>query len=493
MSALRTSLWTALVALVGCGSPLVGLTCQDGLERCGSSCFDLSSDSLHCGGCGIACGADQHCEQSMCVAGAVPDAGRDAGLDGSPGEPDATVLADGHIVGPDGETLLPDGAVILDDGAIVGPDGAIVGMDGSTDADGSLDGADGSLDGTDGASDGGGDTDAMVQPPVLCTGVGSPDDCVCGIGTTKCGTSCVDLNADHENCGMCGNACAADEFCNLGMCDLICTPPVVLCNGQCVDFSSDDNNCGGCNMPCTAAAQCIDSTCVGAAVGHVIAIGHDMTGVLRPAIRQLVGNAVFLAPRSPVRTLVYDAATSVASRAGVSAAIAAASATVGRAVATTTALPATVTAQLATADVFVIEPQQGASDAELNALGTSWSAALSSFLFRGGVVVVFDGGPDSGDLNAGTWQTMHAASTGMPPSPLFDASGTMLLSPRILANVRPADAIGANVPTEYLSSGETVGFTLNANPARPHNVVIRDTGGTTPSDLPVVVHVVFEP
>ncbi|MET0284953.1 MAG: hypothetical protein ABW352_10795 [Polyangiales bacterium] len=471
MSALRTYVWTALLALAwGCGSPLVGLECQDGLERCGNACYDLVSDSLHCGGCNIACNADQHCALSMCVAGPAPDAGADGGADAgldatlqTDGAIDANVEPDGRIVGPDGETLQPDGNLSGD--ATTG----------------------------DGGDDDAGDPDAMVQPPVLCTGAGSPSDCVCGIGVTKCLDTCVDLTSDRNNCGMCGEMCAADEFCNQGECSLICTPPVVLCNGACVDFTSDDANCGSCGFACSAAAQCIDSVCVGAAVGHVVVIGHDMSGPLRPAIRQIVSNAVFLAPRSPVRALIYDAATSVASRAGVSAAITAASAVLGRAVVATTALPANVTAQLATSDVLVIEPQQGATNGELAALGSSWSAALSDFLFRGGVVVLFDGGPDTGDLNDGTWQVLRSATKGNPPEPLFDATGSTSLTQRILRNVRPGDAIGGAVSTEYLSAGETVGFTLDSSLANPHNVVIQDTLGATPSNLPVVVHVVFSP
>jgi hypothetical protein len=476
VSALRTFVWFALIAWVGCGSPLVGLDCQEGLERCGNACYDLRSSAQHCGGCNIACGVDQHCAQSMCVAGPEPS---DGGLDAALGDAsmDAKIdgaAADAKVPIPDGAHLLDDGAIIGPDGEVLQPDGAIANLDGGNDRDA-------------------GEQDASVNPPVLCTGPGSPLDCVCGIGATKCGVNCVDLNTDHDNCGTCGNMCAANQFCNLGSCDLICTPPVVLCNGQCVDFTSDDANCGSCGFACGPAAQCIDSLCVGAAIGHVVAIGHDMSGVLRPAIRQLVGNAVFLAPRSPVRVLVYDAATSVTSRAGVSAAITAAALNVGRQFTLTTALPETVTAQLATTDVFVIDPQQGATDAELSALGLSWSAALSDFLFRGGIVVLFDGGPDTGDLNLGTWQILRSATNGTPPAPLFDATGTTLLSQRILSNARPGDAIGANVPTEYQSAGVTVGFAVNNTPTYPHNLVIRDTLGTTPSNLPVVVHVVFQP
>ncbi|HEX5656086.1 MAG TPA: hypothetical protein VFX59_02780 [Polyangiales bacterium] len=477
MSALRTYLWTALIALVGCGSPLVGLECQDGLERCGNACFDLANSPLHCGGCNIACSAVQHCEQSMCVAGAPSDGGPgdDGSIDAGPNDGGAldASFPDGRIVGPDGETLKPDGQIVLDDGAVIGPDGQVVSDDG-------------------GADDGGGlDLDAMLPPPVLCTGPGSPLDCVCGIGLQKCGDTCVDINTDLANCGACGNLCPAQQFCNSGICDDRCDLPVTFCNGQCVDFRSDDANCGSCGFVCASTAQCIDSLCVGQVTGHVVAIGHDMTGVLRTAVRQIVANAVFLPARATVRVLVYDAATSIGSRVGVSTAIAAAAASIGRQYTVSTALPETVTAQLASADVFVIDPQQGSSDGELYTVGTGWSAALSDFLFRGGVVVLFDGNPSTGALNGGTWQVLRAATDTNSSAPILQVSGATLLSQRLLTNVRPGDAIGINVPTPYQSSGQTFGFTLESVLVNPHNIVIQDQTGTL-GDLPVVIHGVFD-
>jgi Stigma-specific protein, Stig1 len=488
VTALRTlsTLCVVLLVLAGCGSPLVGLECQDGYQRCGGSCYDFSSDEQHCGGCNISCNADQHCAASSCVAGPEPD----AAVDGSVGDAgDANIdanLGDGgtNEAGPDGSAVeagtLPDGAPI-DNDATAG--------DGSTGSTGDGSTGDGSTG--DGSTE---DDGGVILPPVLCMGVDSPGDCVCGIGLQKCSTtlSCVDLTNDNANCGACDNACLAGTFCNLGQCDLICSLPTTFCNGQCIDFASDDANCGSCGNVCGAASQCIDSICVGAAVGHVVAVGHDMSGVLRPAIRQLVGNSVFLAQRSPVRVLAYDAATSLASRTGVSNAIAAAAASVGRAYILNTAVPETVTQQLGTADVFVIEPQQGATDAQLSAAGTMWSAALSDFVYRGGVVLMFDGGPDTGDMNLGTWQILRAASAGTPPAPLLDVNGTMFLSQRILSNVRPGDAVAAGVSTEYQSQGVTVGFDVNGG-AIDHNLVIRDTLGALPSGLPVVVHVVLAP
>jgi hypothetical protein len=40
----------------------------------------------------------------------------------------------------------------------------------------------------------------------------------CRGGTTRCGSSCVNLNTDPNNCGRCGRECDADEQCRGGVC-----------------------------------------------------------------------------------------------------------------------------------------------------------------------------------------------------------------------------------------------------------------------------------
>jgi hypothetical protein len=382
--------------------------------------------------------------------------------------------------------MLPDGAIIhpgVDDGGL---------GDGST-----------------------GDSGGTIVPPPLCTGPGSQVDCVCDLGTTKCGLLCIDTNTDHDNCGGCvpatppqvpGVVCQPAEFCNGGVCALICTPPLELCNGRCVNLDSDDANCRVCGLACGAAAACIEGDCVGQAVGHVVVIGHDMTVVTRP-IRQLVGNTVFLAPRTPVRVLAYDAATSLASRMGVSSAIQQSSTAIGRAYTFTIASPDSVTQQLGDADVFVIEVQQGATDLELLNLGAAWTAALHTFLFRGGVILLFDGGAGA---NAGTYQILKAATEGTAPAPvvpLFDAIARVDIPQRILALVlaNASDAVAAGVSTQYQSQGGTAGFVMNPMPAGsadagivggPGKVVVQDPPllmqmpATAPPNLPVVIHAV---
>ena len=51
---------------------------------------------------------------------------------------------------------------------------------------------------------------------VLYDGVDIPVDGPCGPGETLCGTECVDLDSDVNNCGFCGNACAGGDVCSNG-------------------------------------------------------------------------------------------------------------------------------------------------------------------------------------------------------------------------------------------------------------------------------------
>ncbi len=39
--------------------------------RCGDSCFDFNSDSMHCGDCGISCDANEFCSSGSCITGST--------------------------------------------------------------------------------------------------------------------------------------------------------------------------------------------------------------------------------------------------------------------------------------------------------------------------------------------------------------------------------------------------------------------------------------
>jgi hypothetical protein len=58
----------------------------------------------------------------------------------------------------------------------------------------------------------------------------------------------IDVFADPNNCGACGNACAPGTPCLEGKCG--CPTGKILCNGACVNPQNDDSNCGGCGIVC---------------------------------------------------------------------------------------------------------------------------------------------------------------------------------------------------------------------------------------------------
>lgn len=511
---LSLGLLVALSALPGCGSPLVGLECRDGYERCGGGCYDLVSDRTHCGQCGITCSETEQCVMSMCVPGmSQPDAGDDAGADGGM---DGGDLDSGRDAGNEAEAGANDGAAndAARDGAVTdgaASDGAVTdggANDGGANDGGANDGAanDGAVDdggANDGAvddgsvDDGGPDDDASTPPdaslpPVRCSGPGSPSDCVCDqIGEGICNLECFNVLTDHDHCGVSCATCAADEFCAAGTCDLICELPLFLCDGICVDRTNDVRYCGSggpgqCGLVCPPGAACIDGACVGRSVGHVVVIGHDMSAT-RPPMVTLFGNAVFLPNRNPVRVLIYDERTSAASRNGVLSALQAVSLNRGRAFTLTTAQETLVPAQLLDTDVFIIESQHQADDALLQGLGEQWGGALHDFLFRGGVIVLFD----AGGTHGGTYRILRFARRTTPLSDsVWDALARVPLTPRHRMRLAtPTDALAGSVPTEYQAEGESAGFQFDGDVGYPPRgaIVIQDTD-VDAGLLPIVIH-----
>lgn len=417
--------WVALSLSVACGSPIVGGECRPGFAACDGRCVNLKTDPQHCGSCGYACGGFE-CNAGRCSTKPRADAGRpDAGIRGDGGKP-----LDGSVGSKRDAGRLAEAGVGR--GGIGGP-------------------------GTPGT---------QGTPFLPDGGLGFPDPIVsqgCGIGLTSCPGLCADTQSDRNHCGDCSTVCGSTKFCSRGQCVDICDPPLVPCGGACVDQQSDETNCGGCGNVCISGI-CGMGECSDAIPGSLVVIGHDYSSSLNQAMQRVAGNAVFLAPGSPVRALVYRGNAQTSSVNGVTQAISSVMQAEGRQVQSTDADSEQVSAQLRNATVFVVYPQPRSSDAELNTLGQKWGLALSQFLFRGGVVVLFE---TTSTSNSGTYKLLS-------PSGLFEAEKRETIARQSVTVVAPADAVAKSLTGTYAALSNSLRFlNVTSNGA----MVVRDRDG----------------
>ena len=260
-----------------------------------------------------------------------------------------------------------------------------------------------------------------------------------------CGDQCVDPMTDPENCGGCNTMCLSGACIN-GQC-LACAAEESACGQQCTNTASDPDNCGGCGVPC-ASGLCSNSQCETAGTGRVIVIGHDYLKN-RPAMNRILGNAVFLWPINPVRLLAYQGAANPTAIAGADAAIDQVTLATGRQVERTDAAAADVATQLAATDVFLIYGQEQASDATLTQLGQDWADAMSTFVNRGGTMIVLDAFYPA---NAGTVQILSQSG-------LFDVQRNASTTDSVCTVATRGDALASGLPRTYRCEQNSVSFT----------------------------------
>jgi hypothetical protein len=183
----------AIIALVsvlaiaqGCGvsNGVVGGACKEGLSACAQSCFDISTNNAHCGGCNNSCPSGVQCIQGTCGGpiDATSDTNFDANLndasDASGGDSgDSQVSGDANEAGPLCEPPY-------DTNQNCGSCGTVC----KASEDCLLGGA-ATL----------GCRPKCAAPKVACAG------------------RCVDLQNDPSNCGSCGKFCTS-FLCSAGEC-----------------------------------------------------------------------------------------------------------------------------------------------------------------------------------------------------------------------------------------------------------------------------------
>lgn len=447
---MRRWLAAALLALVAplvplaCDSGrLVGGECRKGLTDCDGKCVSLPDDADNCGSCGNTCPAGEACIAGVCEGEA--DGGADASMDG------ATDAADGAT-------------------------------DGSTDGgDASLDGGDASMDGGDGSTDGGGDgsTDGGGDGS---TGDGGGD------GSTGDGGQCTPPFDRPTACGDCNTQCSgATPVCapvDGGFaCVPLCDPPLTNCGGMCVDTNTDPRHCGMCFNVCPSGI-CQAGMCVGATSGHIVVACADYRQSFQSSPQTtLLGNAIFLAPKNPVRVLAYEEFANETVTTQVDQTIDWAGQARGRTATITKASSAgQVTADLNIFDyeALLIYDQQFGNAGLLSNRALAMQMAIDQFARAGGVVVVL-GGPGG------------AMDRFVTDANLLSVSGQTDITFDVVQNVAPADAIGINVLSPFIALNRTCTWTTST-PSDPTTVwVVTDQPGDGGTAAPVVVHRVITP
>lgn len=354
------------------------------------------------------------------------------------------------------------------------------GIDAGNDADAGAD-----ADSSDATSDYFNDA---LHPDADASDTGSPEGGDAADGSAEGGdaadSGCSPPYDKPSQCGDCLTQCsAATPICapvdGSFACVPACTPPLSLCSGSCVDLMNDPDHCGVCNNACPSAI-CQQGKCVGASAGHVVLLcmSYEQNQQSSPQTA-LLGNAVFLPPGNPVRILAYGEHSPNAIENKVKQAIGWAAAAKGRSYTLTTVSSA---AQVPTSldkqsvDVFLIYDQTNAPPGALGPAGASWSAGITSFVQKGGVVVVASGGGGTGEMSA------LVTSAGLLP-----VSGQTNATGQTLVNAAPWDAVGLNVLSPFLALNRTCSFTTSAAPAPGTTFVVLGGSDAGPPN-PVVIH-----
>lgn len=162
--------------------------CAEGESCCSGSCVDVTSDTAHCGGCGISCGVDELC----CGGACVPNDATNCGMCGT------TCGADQLCCG--GDCVANNATNCNSCGNSCGSGQSCC---------------------TTGCIDTRSDVDNCGECGAPCDTGNCTNGVCCPAGLTGCDGSCVDTQSSHSHCGSCGNSCGTGSACCNGRCRLL--------------------------------------------------------------------------------------------------------------------------------------------------------------------------------------------------------------------------------------------------------------------------------
>ncbi len=220
--------------------------------------------------------------------------------------------------------------------------------------------------------------------------------------------------------------------------------------------------------------------CVGAYDGNImVACMNYQTPVPGSPQTVLMGNAVFLTLREPVRILAYSEFASAESRAKVDQDIAYAASARQRTFQITPmskSSSASAMLNITKYDVFLIYDQIDAPAGEMATVGAAWktSSVLDSFAAAGGMIIGLSGGTSEMD------QFFSASG-------LLDVSAqTVVPTGSTLYKSVLGGALGANLISPFAAPADSCTFTTTTIPNASTAFVVRDA--PMGAGKPVVVH-----
>jgi hypothetical protein len=310
---------------------------------------------------------------------------------------------------------------------------------------------------------------------------------------------CLPPHDSPLHCGDCDTQCMAPTpLCapdgnGSFECVPLCEPPLVECRGQCLDpdsFLSDPDNCGKCGNEC-ASDICQAGKCVGAKYGNVALICMDFNANDRESsATSLLGNAIFLPAKNPVKVLAYTRGASAAAVARVNTVIGWEEDARGRTASITEAKTVdsvTNTLNINDYQVLLIHDLDEAKSGDPAAAATTWESGsvLSSFAKAGGVIIVIDGGDGTGEMH----ELINAGNL-LDPTGQVTIDGQTEITGDVVWNNAPGDALGSNLLVQSLATSHTCTFDTAAKASSELVFVLSDD----PDDgAPVAIHRVIAP